>query len=405
MGGNKKNILYVSNVCEPRLFEEIFNKSIIKPGQAAQKFQFLLLEGFAEQIEVNELKTLSVLPITQTINNKIFWKEKSVKSKRIQFSYVPLIQIPVIKDIVVLLFTFLKVFKSNFKSSQSEKVVIANVLNLVVSIASITACKLSGVKCIALITDLPTFMNPVDGGKLQLKFKYYKILANYFINKYDGYVLLTEQMNAVVNPSNKPYLIMEGLVDNNMKEEHVITKNEKRVILYAGALYEKYGVKNLVDAFSNIQDDTAELHLYGGGDMSLLLPDYQKKDSRIKYFGIVPNSQVVKALSEATLLINPRPTHEEFTKYSFPSKNVEYMVSGTPLICTNLPGMPSEYHNYIYLLESDDVPTIELKLRELLLLSAEELMEKGKVAKEFVLREKSNINQTNRIIHFINSID
>lgn len=404
MAGNNKNILYVSNVCEPKLFDEIFIKSNNKPGQAAQKFQYLLLEGFSKQVEISEIKTLSILPTSESIYNKTIWYEKTVAHGRIEFSYVPFVRIPLLKDFVVMIYTFFNVFRSNFKSTNSEKIVIANVLNLVVSVASITACRLSNTKCIALVTDLPTFMNPVDGGRLQLKFKFYKLLANYFINKYDGYVLLTEQMNDVVNPKGKPHLIMEGLVDINMKEVENSFKGEKRVILYAGALYEKYGVKNLIDAFSRIEDNTIELHLYGIGDITEQLPNYQRNDSRIKYFGVVPNTQVVKALSEATLLINPRPTHEEFTKYSFPSKNVEYMVSGTPLVCTNLPGMPLEYHDYIYVLSNDDSISIEIKLKELLSLSAQELVEKGKIAKQFVLNEKSNINQTKRISNFINSI-
>jgi glycosyltransferase involved in cell wall biosynthesis len=404
MTGNKKNILYVSNVCESELFDEILIKTNMKPGQAAQKFQYLLLEGFSRQEEISEIKSLSILPTSESIRNKIVWYEKSVAHGKIEFSYVPLVKIPLLKDLVVFIYTFFKVFGINLKSTNSEKIVIANVLNLVVSVASITACRLSNTKCIALVTDLPKFMNPVDGGGLKLKYKIYKSLANYFIDKYDGYVLLTEQMNVVVNPKGKPHLIMEGLVDINMKEVDDSVKSDKRVILYAGALYVKYGVKNLIDAFTRINDNTIELHLYGIGDIIEQLPSYQEKDSRIKYFGVVPNSQVVKALAEATLLINPRPTHEEFTKYSFPSKNVEYMVSGTPLVCTNLPGMPREYHDYIYVLLKDDAFSIEIKLKELLTLSAHDLAEKGKIAKQFVLKEKSNIYQTKRISNFINTL-
>ena len=50
---NKKNILYVGNVCEQELFEKIFSFANTKPSQAAQKFQRLLLEGFAQQEEID----------------------------------------------------------------------------------------------------------------------------------------------------------------------------------------------------------------------------------------------------------------------------------------------------------------------------------------------------------------
>ena len=57
-----------------------------------------------------------------------------------------------------------------------------------------------------------------------------------------------------------------------------------------------------------------------------------KKDNRIVFKGMVPNKIVVEDQLKATLLVNPRPSIGEFTRYSFPSKNMEYMVSGTPMV-------------------------------------------------------------------------
>lgn len=101
------------------------------------------------------------------------------------------------------------------------------------------------------------------------------------------------------------------------------------------------------------------------------------------------------------MLINPRPSNEEFTKYSFPSKNMEYMVSGTPTLLTKLPGMPKEYLEYVYVLENESVDGMAEKLIEILNLSPEELKEKGKLAKEYVLNNKSNKNQAQRIIKWL----
>lgn len=404
MLGNKKNILYVSNVCDQDLFESIYASAKSKPSQAAQKFQRLLLEGFTQLLNINIVKTISILPITRYSNANLYRRENAKSVNGIFYTYVPYLKFPLLKDALVLIYTFFKVLKNTWRKNDDETIVVANVLNLVVSIASITACKVTNTKCLALVTDLPSFMNPVNGGRIQLKFRVYKTFANYFINKYDAYILLTSQMNAEVNPRERPHLIMEGLVDIKMNDVGLVRKNSKRIILYAGALYEKYGVKNLVDAFCSLPNPDIELHLYGGGDMSEVLPNYIARDPRIKYFGEVANAEVVKALSEATLLINPRPTHEEFTKYSFPSKNVEYMVSGTPLVCTNLPGMPVEYHEYIYLLTEDSQECIASMLHNLLLLSDDELVEKGKKAKEFVLKMKNNVNQAKRIADFANTI-
>ena len=57
-------------------------------------------------------------------------------------------------------------------------------------------------------------------------------------------------------------------------------------------------------------------------------------------------------MKEAKLLINLRNPEDKYTKYSFPSKTFEYMVSGTPFFTTKLEGIPSEYYNYLYCIDS-----------------------------------------------------
>ena len=101
---------------------------------------------------------------------------------------------------------------------------------------------------------------------------------------------------------------------------------------------------------------------------------------------------------KATLLINPRPTNEEYTKYSFPSKTLEYMASGTPVLMTRLPGMPKDYEEYVYLFDEETVEGFANTLGEVLQ-SKSELQEKGKRAREFILTTRNNRGQALRIIH------
>ena len=100
-------------------------------------------------------------------------------------------------------------------------------------------------------------------------------------------------------------------------------------------------------------------------------------------------------------MVNPRPTDEEYTKYSFPSKNMEYMVSGTAVLTTNLPGMPEEYKQYVYLIEDESVDGVCKALKKISELSEEEVMNKSRLAREFVLSEKNNKIQTKKIIELI----
>ena len=69
---------------------------------------------------------------------------------------------------------------------------------------------------------------------------------------------------------------------------------------------------------------------------------------------------------QATLLVNPRKGHEEYTKYSFPSKTMEYMASGTPTIMYKLPGLPIEYEEYLVLLPDNSQETLTAILKQCL---------------------------------------
>ena len=104
---------------------------------------------------------------------------------------------------------------------------------------------------------------------------------------------------------------------------------------------------------------------------------------------------------KASLLVNPRPTNEDYVKYSFPSKNMEYMASGTPVITTHLPGMPDEYLPYVFLFEDETVSGMINMLQKILLLSNEELYTMGFRAKKFVLENKNSVVQARRILDMI----
>jgi glycosyltransferase involved in cell wall biosynthesis len=126
-----------------------------------------------------------------------------------------------------------------------------------------------------------------------------------------------------------------------------------------------------------------------------------QEDKRIKYFGVKSNEDIVLAESQATLLVNPRFSTEEFAKYSFPSKNMEYMVSGTPLLTTRLPGMPKEYWDYVYLFDEETTEGYQCKFEEIFSLSDAELSAKGALAQEFVINRKNNTIQADRILQMM----
>jgi len=397
-------ILYISSVCSPKVLEYIFITAIIKPGQAIQKFHRLLIEGFSKNKEICEIEVLSSLPISPNGHTRKIWNIKTDRWHGVSFNYVFTLNIPIIKNLIVFILTFSKVLFWRFKNLKEDKIVISDILNISVFWSAFLACKITNQPIAVIITDLPVHMVS-DSRNLSFFKRVYLKLGSFIIRHVDYYIGLTEQMNVEVNPLGKPFLVMEGLVDEAILSlnHEVIPYKEKKIILYAGGIYEKYGVKKLLDAFVDLKDENYELHIYGDGDLEDVMTNYTELDTRIHYFGVVPNSVVVQELFNASLLVNPRPASEEFTKFSFPSKNMEYMLSGTPLLTTVLPGMPKEYHEYVYLLEDESLEGFRNTIQEILSKSSTELNAFGKKSKDFVLNNKSNVIQAKRIINFLNS--
>ncbi len=106
--------------------------------------------------------------------------------------------------------------------------------------------KICGIKICAIVTDIPVCWGKQKKHTRKSLFEKLTIsFSSTFIHSYDYYVILTNYMNDVVNTRHKPYIVIEGLVDINMRTNHnkLANKVPERILIYAGALYEKYGIK------------------------------------------------------------------------------------------------------------------------------------------------------------------
>ena len=81
------------------------------------------------------------------------------------------------------------------------------------------------------------------------------------------------------------------------------------------------------------------------------------------------------------------------------------MVSGTSTLTSNLPGMPEEYKQYVYLIEDETVGGLTNMLRVVLSKTKKELHQKGMVVKDFVLHNKNKVIQAKKIIDMITMIN
>ena len=122
-------------------------------------------------------------------------------------------------------------------------------------------------------------------------------------------------------------------------------------------------------------------------------------DYRIKYFGNRPNEEVIEYQKKAKILINPRFSSNEFTKYSFPSKLIEYMSSGTPVLTTRLLGIPDDYEDKMFYIDEETIYGLQNALLRCLNISQEDLNTFGINTRNYVIEEKNNFVQIKSLIN------
>lgn len=391
-------ILYLSVLASSKTLEEARQRNPQLSGYSMQKFSRLVVEGLTRNGQ-----QVTALSTFYQSSYGLFWSHRGEKEGGVTYKYIVSPNYEPLRHLWLTIYCFFYILKWGL-FNKKDKVLVCDVLRVSACMGAVVAARLIGLRRVGIMTDMPGLM--VSRSKKSTKRNY--ISMNTQINKsflvhFTHYVFLTEKMNEAINVNRRPYIVMEGLVDADMPVPNADMKENKRIVLYAGGLHERYGLKMLVEGFIAANVENAELWLYGDGPFADELPEYMQRDSRIHYFGIRPNYEIVEAEHHATLLVNPRPTHEEFTLYSFPSKNMEYMVSGTPVLTTKLPGMPTEYYPYVYLFDQGETTEgYASVLHKVLSLPASELQTKGENAYKWVLDHKNHIKQTKRIMQLVN---
>lgn len=224
---------------------------------------------------------------------------------------------------------------------------------------------------------------------------------NNVFNQYiDSYVLLTEEMKEVLNVGDKPYTIVEGILNSNAIST-CTHDTKKRIIFYSGTLDLEFGIDVLLEAFSQISDTNIELWICGSGNAEQLVIKAAKGDKRITFWGYCSYEKVKELREQSSVLVNPRNCKGEFTRYSFPSKTIEYLSSGIPVVMYKLEGIPKEYDEYIYYVQGNNSIALRDKLLEVLELSDDAREKIGKKAQEFILLKKNDKFQVKKILDMI----
>jgi glycosyltransferase involved in cell wall biosynthesis len=172
-------------------------------------------------------------------------------------------------------------------------------------------------------------------------------------------------------------------------------------IVFAGQLSDLNGVRLLLDSMGLVDDGELRVTVMGGGPLAHLVEAAAARDPRIRFLGLVPVERVWEEYATADLLVNLRSTAYQTHRYVFPSKVVECLATGVPLLSTKTGHVESEFGEFVFLLDAQTPDALAAKIVEIKSMSVEDRLSIGKSAQQHVLRNKTWEAQVKKIAAYL----
>lgn len=403
-------ILFIGRVFNPEKISSIIKESKNKIGFANHNFEMSIYSGFRSSSLDNKSLNILSIPAVYSFphNNKSFYtKNDNFQIYGFNVNSIGFCNLLILNKIQIIISLSFKLIKFLFKNRNSKKVIIVNTADIFILIPFYIAKLLNrNFSSTLILPDIPHFITSLDK-KVFLKTKIINLLDSIALkiaHKFDSYVFLTENMKQLFTKKTK-FVVIEGFANTNLITSHQIIDNKENIsneiLLYTGSLKRKFGIMKLISAFENLDCNDIELWICGSGECEEEIMRKSIINQKIKFLGLVENDRAIELQQKSTILINPRNDCDEFTKFSFPSKIIEYLLACKPLIMYKLPGIPTEYYEFVYIPKDNSINELARLILEVKNLPKDQKFTKALRGREYVIKYKNSEVQTKKILDLI----
>lgn len=325
--------MYLTTARHPEDYEYLLKELGDAPNPSNQNFHTKFIDLLRERFEVQALST-------RPLEKGIFVTERSHD----HFFYPGYIN--------NLIFRRASRITSSLAEIRRQKpdVIFVDTLNTTLLILAKRAKAQFNVKVIGIITDNPLNISDAKRNYAEDIFKYSAYC--------DGFVALTEGLVRLFNATNKPHVIIPGIINPDQKNQ----KTTDEYAFFAGALYERYGVGELIAAFKS-GHAPYKLTIAGHGPLAETL--IHNPHPNIEFLGHITPEVAFLLAQKASVNINPRPSDEQVDRYSVPSKVLDFINSGTVTISTPNEEIKRLVGETIYWINDNKVDTMLRALKDI----------------------------------------
>lgn len=351
-------------------------KSSLNPSN--QNFHNKMIRSLAL---TNNVEVISVRPFSRR-NCTVKKLEASTREDgNIVWNYLEIKNLPFVRDI----YNAKQARKIMRSLDLNYAVIVTDTINPRVMTLALKMGKEFNLPVVGMCTDSPS---NISGTR-----KSYTLYILNTAHKLNGYIALTPGLNDLFNVDERPNLIIEGVIENDLPRA---TKNEMGdYFFFGGALMKRYGIYELIDAFKALNRPDLKLLVCGHHANETELKYAMGDAQNIVYLKTLPVCEVLKYEMNAIANINPRPYSEDLDRFSVPSKTIEYLSSGRPTISVKNTRLQKDFSELAIWSKSSNEEDLLAAMKCVLELSENDKIELGEKArtKALALYSLSTINK------------
>jgi glycosyltransferase involved in cell wall biosynthesis len=398
---NKIALAFVGSLIadEPRFHGPAFNR-------ASQMFQKEIVRGLARAgLEASAIYSIEPMPAFPRGRRLLARGGRVTVDPAIEARLIPFVNVQPLKPITAGFSVLFALLKWGWRHRRQPRLIHCINLTMPPGLFVLLGARLIGATATVSLLDIyqPGEIVP-DRFRWRLDYALQKML----MPRFDGHMVVADAIAEDFLPGRRVCRIEGGILPEDFVEpdtnpEESRTRPVFRVVL-AGSLWTHNGVEIALDAVERLPPAGFELVIAGTGPLADMTRSYAQKDPRIVYRGFMGFRDVIDLYRSADLVLNLRVTRALGTRHFFPSKLMELMASGTPVLSTCTGHVEEEFGDYLYLLRDETPEALAARLLEIAAADAAARAALGRRGRAFVLEHKTWTKQGQKLADYLREV-
>jgi glycosyltransferase involved in cell wall biosynthesis len=372
-------------------------------SRAGNMFQSNLLAGFkAAGLEPSLVLSCRPLPAYPSSQTVVAPASRANLSCGIRITLLPILNVTPLKQILLGFSVLLRLLSWGWKHRGSARVVYTFNLTVPPAIFTLLGARLIAAKAVASVNDINVPGETVPS-TLAWRLDFY--LHKCLLPRFDALVVVSSAIIEDFAPTMRHVRVEGGIIPEIVAPVPPDLKPVQTFdVVFAGGLEAVNGVEPMLDAISRIEGDGYRFIFAGSGPLEDAVRRAAVEDPRIIYRGFLNLSELLPIYAQADVLINMRLTAKMRSRYFFPSKLMEFLASGTPVISTCTGHVEQEFGDLLFLLKDETPDGLADAIRQVEAMGRKYRLRIGRKAREYMLQRKTWRAQAGRISALLTSL-